>query len=380
MSEEYKKKLEAFKRGELSEVEAEEMERDLEKVEQYLQVFEEAEMGNQEQAVTPMMDQKKQKKILRKGKWKARFQTAFTALGLIITFTIISSILTAVYYSWGTPDRTDVYRNIIDLTLTVTDPYGQFSGTSTNTKPYFGLEATTDIEKRVGDEIFKVGEYKTNFLFSMMSFPEKETEGIIPQQQPSFTFLSKETSPSEWNRLEKVKSGTVSSVYLSFSELLSTNEVFDHFKDRNLDIIWFAVDTGVEAKEEYGFEAIGFPSTPIWHDDDMITDSVEEEGNFWFSVESSSASSPEYTEGDSKILHQQFLKTLKFLEPYEKKAEKFHFGHLDLDKRLEYLEKHGVYHYGIVITGPTEEILKLKKESWINDIRIDEISFWNWNR
>ena len=46
MSEEYKKKLEAFKRGELSEVEAEEMERDLEKVEQYLQVFEEAEMGN----------------------------------------------------------------------------------------------------------------------------------------------------------------------------------------------------------------------------------------------------------------------------------------------------------------------------------------------
>ena len=89
MSEEYKKKLEAFKRGELSEVEAEEMERDLEKVEQYLQVFEEAEMGNQEQAVTPMMDQKKQKKILRKGKWKARFQTAFTALGLIITITII---------------------------------------------------------------------------------------------------------------------------------------------------------------------------------------------------------------------------------------------------------------------------------------------------
>lgn len=43
------------------------------------------------------------------------------------------------------------------------------------------------------------------------------------------------------------------------------------------------------------------------------------------------------------------------------------------------MEEHGINHYGVVITGPTEEILKLKKESWIKEIRIDEIRFWNWD-
>ncbi|MEK4443729.1 MULTISPECIES: anti-sigma factor [Niallia] len=379
MSEEYKKRLEAYKNGELSKEEAEEIERDLEKMEQYFQVFEEAEIGNPHQAAPLLIDSKKQRRIVRRGKWIARLQTALTALGLIILFTILSSIFTAVYYAWGTPDRTDVYRNIIDLTLTVTDPYGQYSGTSTATKPYFGLETTTDIEKRVGDEIYKTGEYKTNFFFSLMGVPEKKTQGVISQQQASFSFLPKESSPSEWKRLEKVKNGTVASVYLSFSELLSTNKVFDYLKDRNVEIIWFAVDTGVENRDEFGIDPIGFPNTPIWHDDDMITDSTEKEGNFWFSIESSSSSSPEYTEGDAEILHKQFLKTLTFLKPYEKKAENFYFGHLELNKRIAYMKKHGINHYGVVITGPTEEILKLKKENWIRAIHIDEIGFWNWD-
>ncbi|WP_400243954.1 anti-sigma factor [Niallia sp. JL1B1071] len=379
MSEEYKKKLEAFKKGELSKAEAKEIESDLEKVEQYLQVFEEAEMENQKQAPNSIMNQKKQQRILRRGKWKARFQTAFTALGIFILFTIISTISTAAYYAWGSPDRSDLYRNVIDLTLTVTDPYGSFSGTSINTKPYFGMEATTDMKKKVGDELFKVGEYKTNFLFSLMGMPEKEIQGTTSQQQPVFSFLPKETSPSEWNRLEKVKNGTVSSVYLSFSELFTTDQVFDYFKERNLEIIWFAVDTGIENKGDYGIDPIGFPNSPIWHDDDMIIDSVEKTGNFWLSTESISSSSPEYTEGDSKILQKQFIKTLTFLEKYEKKAENFYFGKLELDKRIAYMEEHGIYHYGVVITGPTEEILKLKKESWIKEIRIDEVRFWNWD-
>lgn len=379
MSEKYKKKLEAFKKGELSKVEAEEIESDLEKIEQYLQVFEEAEIGSSKKALNPMINPKRQDRILRRGKWKARFQTAFTALGIFILFTIISTIFTAAYYTWGTPDRSELYRNVIDLTLTVTNPYGSFSGTSINTKPYFGMEATTDMKKKVGDELYKVGEYKTNFLFSLMMMPEKEIQGTTSQQQPVFSFLPKETSPSEWNRLEKVKNGTVSSVYLSFSELFTTDQVFDYFKERNLEIIWFAVDTGMENKGDYGIDPIGFPSSPIWHDDDMIIDSVEKTGDFWFSTESTTSSSPDYTEGDSKILHKQFIKTLTFLENYEKKAENFYFGKLELDKRLAYMEENGIYHYGVVITGPTEEILKLKKESWIKDIRIDDIRFWNWD-
>ncbi|MEM5597506.1 sigma factor regulator N-terminal domain-containing protein [Niallia circulans] len=121
----------------------------------------------------------------------ARFQTALTALGLIILFTILSSIFTAVYYAWGTPDRTDVYRNIIDLTLTVTDPYGQYSGTSAATKPYFGLETTTDIEKRVGDEIYKTGSIKQNFSFHSWECLKRKHRESSPNNKPPFPFYQK---------------------------------------------------------------------------------------------------------------------------------------------------------------------------------------------
>ena len=111
------------------------------------------------------INETKQQKILRRSKWKARLQTAFSALGIILLFTIISSFLTAGYYSWGTPDRADVFRNIIDQTLTVTNPYGYLGGTSTNTSPFFGLEAVRDLNKTIGNETVKVGEVEGKVFF-----------------------------------------------------------------------------------------------------------------------------------------------------------------------------------------------------------------------
>jgi hypothetical protein len=39
-------------------------------------------------------------------------------------------------------------------------------------------------------------------------------------------------------------------------------------------------------------------------------------------------------------------------------------------RRLDYLGKKGVEIYGVVITGLSKEILKLKYEKWIADIRV----------
>lgn len=127
------------------------------------------------------------------------------------------------------------------------------------------------------------------------------------------------------------------------------------------------------------FAPIGFPSTPIWHDKDMIIHSREtKKGLFGSRVVSEGANSPDYTIGDGAILHDQFMKTLHFLENYESKVEKFTFENINLSERIHYLENNGFQHYGVVITGPTKEILKLEKEKWAGNIIIDEVEFWNW--
>ena len=148
VNDEFKRKLEAYEKGELSDSELEDFEKELEKLESYQEFLEENDTQGMKDS---NINETKQKKILRRSKWKARLQTAFSALGIILLFTIISSFLTAGYYSWGNPDRADVFRNVIDQTLTVTNPYGSLGGTTTDTIPLFGLEAVRDLNKTLGN-------------------------------------------------------------------------------------------------------------------------------------------------------------------------------------------------------------------------------------
>ncbi|MCM3111337.1 anti-sigma factor [Lederbergia lenta] len=380
MSDEFKRKLEAYEHGHLEGRELAEFEEELEKLEQFQEHLE----GDNLEYQIPISGEK-QKKILRKSKWKARLQTAMVAVGIFIIVMIVSTIFTAVYYSWGNPDRSEVLANVIDHTIAVTDPYGGFGNTSTNAKPFFRAEMTRDLNKIVGKEHTTVGELKVNFLFSLMSFPEWNYMGKVSQNQPAFIYPGYgDREMSEWDKLEKLPEGTVVSAYLSFNELVETTEVFNRFGEKDLNIVWLAVDTGVEGKDDWDhgvvFDPIGFSEYPIWHDDDMILDSREETKGFLFGkIISEGHSSPSYTIGDDEVLHTQFLKTLKFLGKHEKLAEKLYGGQdLNLHERIEFLEKNGINHYGIVVTGPTKEILKLKEENLISSMVVDEVDLWNW--
>ncbi|MFD2043455.1 anti-sigma factor [Ornithinibacillus salinisoli] len=378
MSQEFKRKLAAYEKGELTGKVLEDFEKELEKLESYHELLED----DTDKQPTTILSNKKQKKIMKRGKWKARIQTAFTAIGIFIIFTIVSSILTAIYYSWGNPDRVDVFRGIIDHTLTVTDPYGYLGGTSMNSKAYYGLEATRDINKKVGNESIKVGELEINFILSLMGMPEEDYLGKITQNQPSFFYPGDANgNMSDWNKLDKLPEGTVVSAYISFDELMETKEVEQLFANKEMNLLWLVVDTGLEGTDDwYVFEPIGFPSSPIWHDDDMILQSSEEEkGLFGSGTKSESYSSPGYHEGDQSVLHEQFLKTLNFLKEHERKANNLVFGKLRLSERIDYLEKNGIQHYGVVITGPTKEILKLQDEPRVSALEVDEVEFWNWD-
>ncbi len=377
MSDSFQKKLEAYENGELSGKDLEEFEKELEKLETYQSFLEKDEADN-----IPL-DQK-EKQIIKKGKWKARIQTTYFVFLLFIGFTIVTSILTTVYYSWGNPDRAEVLRNVIIHTVTITEPYGYLSHSSINGGYYFGMELTTPKKKKIGDEIIEVGEYQSHFLFSFVRTHEEKDFGSISQASPSFVFPGSGSSvTSDWRQLERLPEGTVTSAYVSFPRLLETEEVYEIFSGKDIDLLWLAVDSGAENMDERTegviFDSIGFPSYPIWHDDDMILDSREEEkGLFGSSVISEGYSSPTYLEGDYDVLHQQFLKTLKFLQEYENIASKVVFGDLELENKIRYLENEGIKHYGVVITGPTKEILTLEDNDSISVLQIDESRLWNW--
>ncbi|OLO38126.1 hypothetical protein BTR23_12085 [Alkalihalophilus pseudofirmus] len=383
MTDDFRKKLDDYEKGELRDNELEQFEEELKKLETYQQYLEKNEKPPQ--ASPPTVGDKKQRKILRRSKWKARFQTAVTALLLFLAVLIVTSVLTTLYYTWGNPDRGEVLSNVIDHTLTITQPDGYLGGTSTNAKTFFRMEATRDIRKRVGHETITVGDMKVNFLFSMMAFPEITYYGRQSQSQPHFIHPNNSEMYDDvnWIQLEQLPDGTVASAYVSFNQLYGTSEVFQLFEEKDLDLSWFPVDTGLDDQNDFHggviFEPIGFPSYPIWHEDDMIVTSRTEEKGLFGSIVSEGAVSPEYEVGDETMLHEQFLKTLKFLQPHESQVNQLARNRFDLAEKIEFLENEGIAHYGVVITGPTKELLTLKEESWIRNLQVDEVTFWNWN-
>lgn len=378
MTDDFKRKLELYEKGQLEGEELVSFEEELAKLELYHDF-----LGENKQTEQPHLDERRQKGVLRRSKWKARLQTALTVLGLFFILAVVSSVITGAYYMWGSPSRVDVFRSVIDQTLTVTDPYGELGGTSSGSNIFFNMDMTRDLNKKVGKERFQVGELEIPFFFSLMGVPEIKTSHTESRNQPAFTYPGTDGhGMSDWERLEHLPEGTVVSTYVSFRELLSTADVFQYLSENDIDITWFAVDTGgTEEDDGVVWAPVGFPESPIWHEDDFTKTSHEQEGRGLFGkTVSESATSPEYKEGNTDILHEQFLKTLAFLKKHEKKANRlYNGGKLHLEKRIDYLETNGIKHYGVVATGPTREMLKLKDAEWISAIEIDEVGFWNWD-
>lgn len=76
---------------------------------------------------------------------------------------------------------------------------------------------------------------------------------------------------------------------------------------------------------------------------------------------------------------ESFINTLGFLEQHEKTASKLNNGvDLHLKERLAYIKENGIKHYGVVVTGPSKERLKLRNRGHITPFKIDEVELWNW--
>lgn len=388
MNEELKEKLRNYADGKLSPEEKDQLEQDFKKIAEYDLLLEEesnSEKISFSEETPPAPVNHKAAGIIKKAKWKARLQSAFTAVGIIILGTILCTVLSAIYYSSGNPDKITVYREVTESTLAITEPNLRLRSNSINGTPFFRAELKGELTKRVGGVEYNAGEIELSFLFNQAGFPEREKLIDKLRQWPfNYPGTPVQTPSPDWAKLEKLPEGTVSEVYLSFDRVYSTDEALKKFTDKDMQPVWFAVDTGLDNWQEQKIPEtiIGFPYEPVWHQNEMTIRSQTVEKRGWFSkVVSESGSSPLLeTYGSADLRNQNFLNTLNLLKDYEKMANRIAGkGDLRLQERIDYLNRNGIGIYGAVATGPSKEILKLKNEPWISGIIVGEVRFWNWS-
>lgn len=325
---------------------------------------------------------KKEAWIIKKAKWKARFHNALTALAIIFVGTVLCSIITSLYYTSGNPNKMEVYRDVVRSTIAVTEPNIQFRGGGSGVKTFFNMDLEGYLSKRIGCEDVNAGVVKVSFLLSQAGHSERSTLRENAYSMPFRYPTSENPLEPDWEILERLPEGTVAEAYLSFDKLYSTDDVLKKFIDKNMQPVWFAVDTAFDDVNSQEYDSfVGFPYVPLWHHGDMtVTSHKEEKRGLFARTVSESAQAPRVEEyGSADLRNENFMDTLRLLGKYEKIANRIG-GDLRISERISYLNSNGVKIYGIVVTGPSKEILKLQKESWVAGIHLGEVRLWNWEQ
>ncbi|WP_176483763.1 anti-sigma factor C-terminal domain-containing protein [Bacillus sp. FJAT-45066] len=245
------------------------------------------------------------------------------------------------------------------------------------------LNATIDKELRskVGSEQKTVGKLYGSMFFDMVDIKREWLDGqydinlsfvhpdFFDQEDPHLFPLEDVWNLRDeiWGVLDLLPEGTVSEVAISFDQLYSIDEVYSILsRYPDLEIVWYAMNTGSEVEHSNRFG-------PFLHAREGLFGLNE--NAIWDLMENNNSI---LVRGEGKRREEAFINSLEFVSEYERKGwiRSYFYGE-SIQKRLEYVKEHGSKSYGVCVTGPTKELLKLQNEERIQYASLGEVEWWN---
>ncbi|MFC4411614.1 anti sigma factor C-terminal domain-containing protein [Chungangia koreensis] len=301
------------------------------------------------------------KKAITSSKWRMVLMTITVALLIVPT----CYMMTFFYYAFGTKSTT--LMDITSHTLYITEPNTTLEELEFDMDfSLFSMDLGFQQYKQIGGEVYPAKTYDLKFVLNDLVnkeidsklekvYPKNPTQTnqwlVHPNNQMEFF------SEREWRVLSGLPDETVVEAYLSLSKLYSVDEVEKAMN--NVDVTWAAIYTGVE---DDLISANGELVSPIGYP-------VQPDNTYWSPFRG------------SRSHEETFLDMLKGLVPYEPIAEEISpHKNLELPERINYIENNGFQTYGVVVTGPKNEIEALQGSDMIRAMKVGEVKLWNWNR
>jgi hypothetical protein len=338
------------------------------------------------------LSEKKQRNILRRAKYWNRISIAFSILLLFAVLSIAGSFLSSFYFNRG-GENSLLYRtqktaalltefSFPNVTMplsfvpqTTTFSRAGWGHSSVEIKPYFVVTGSYAMQKQVGKESIVIGHLNVNHLFSSLMTQRQWADGTYqhylhfyhPDQVSGRDDFVPAFSDEVWNALEILPEGTVAELAISFLETYSIDEVKAMLGGFDLDITWYAVATGFVGESQFNRDGPASAFHGAWGLPDLSRNML-----FQFSQISSN---------DSVLREEYFLESMKFLVENDSIARRIYQGNphdLLLNERYEYLKENGIQVYGVVVTGPTKELLKLQELENVHSPALGDVDLWNW--
>jgi len=321
---------------------------------------------------------RQQRRWMQRAKWRNRLSSALNLLAIFIVLSILSGISTSVYYAVGGSSSV-VHRlpDVLSTAVGMTMPNLNVGSGGVQSGVYFNLSMDYEMTKRVGHRSQSQGTLKADMRFHLLSvkrqwtkgsyqselyFKFPGTPGVLDEEQRRYV---KETDDQVWKALEMLPEGTVSELAISLDDLYSLDEVYAMFGKYDMDIIWYAFDTGQEERIGNLGSYLHGGSGGLWGISDQLLLKYAEGNGF-------------AVLGDAPVKERAFLRALETLQADERWVRKVVTVDPMLQERIDYVREHGVRSYGIVVTGPTKELLKLREQPHVTRPALGETDWWNW--
>ncbi len=304
---------------------------------------------------------KKMKRAINSSRWKIILSTLTVILLIVPT----CYMLTFGYYAFGTKSTT--LMDVSSKTLYITEPNTTLEEMEFDMNfSLFSMDLSFEQYKQIGDEFYPAKHYDLHFVLN--DLVKKEESSRLEKIYPGYPTQTNQwiahpkqmvefDNAKEWRVLEGLPEETVVEAYISLDNLYAVDAVENEME--NVDVTWAAIYTG---SEETMLSSDGDVISPIGYP-------VQPDDTYWSPFRNSAS-------------HQEtFLEMLKELQPYENIAEEVSIHkNLELNERISYIEKNGFETYGVVVTGPKNEIESLRELDMVRYMKLGEVKLWNWAR
>ncbi len=376
MSEDFKERLDLYKKGELSNEEAEKIEGELDRftaMSEYLRQEEklfEAELKAELDSRVPA-EKLTGKRINRKMVARIAKVTITTLLACIVIVPMLylttMSVLGGIFRidGDGFAKRQHFANDFIHMAF----PEKAVVGGRNSTQFYkqdFSWEFTNGIGKKA-DRL----ELSVSYSFGRLKNP-----GIVLEEKLSyykrdlFYAVNKDTSfnPMEWNLLEKAPSGTSAQIFVTYRHKLKPKEAkaalgAQYFRQAGGFTVDMLADTGSTL-------ALANSNPSNYYNISSKTSETDFINSFY-----------SYDNEIHKEIMLYGLENIKenedlasYISEYYTNDGRQALG--DTGKMLEYVKNNGVLYIGAVISGDAKELLKLKENPEIYSCRVEEITVW----
>lgn len=322
-------------------------------------------------------------KVIKKTKRKFKFSIVRVTLVVFLVAWIIYSLPVLLWnvMSFNQPNASRVLMDIVQFS----QPYKVNSwGNRGVDRSKMSVPLTVTALSQVGKNYGGQMEYEGYFsvITGKVSVPPFYGANFLHPELFKDKNLGANVNPQSQRRiLQKNENTTVATVDFSLNKVIGLKEITDLVKNFDVDICWMAVESGIES---ITFKNMKFEKQQVlqWG----IPGILSNPGNLEYI---------DINKTDINLFENEVLKEMKWLSENIglvkpdgdlKNIESTNNSSINISNTkdmpyknaIKYILNSGIKIYGLRVTGPSSELLRLSEELDLRKMNVVDMDFWNW--